>query len=68
MYYEKLALEVNAATAGMTVVKPPVQKGTSGVEHRYTMMATYGATMYGVDIYPEVGEIEIIGTFAKRYG
>ena len=66
MYYEKLALEVNAATAGMTVVKPPVQKGTSGVEHRYTMMAAYGASMYGVDIYPDVGEIEILRSFVKQ--
>lgn len=66
MYYEKLALEVGATVAGYNVIKPPVVRGRSGVEHRFTFLAAEGSTMLAFDIYPEVGEVEVLRTYVKK--
>ncbi|MGD1054676.1 MAG: hypothetical protein ABR867_01150 [Nitrososphaerales archaeon] len=66
MYFEKLALEINATTAGWEVIKPERCVGTSGVEHRFTFLASDSGHMYGFDLYPEIGEIEVLRTFIKE--
>ncbi len=66
MYYEKLALEVGATVAGYEVVKPPVVKGTSGVDHRFTFIAKEGSKVVSFDVYQEVGEVEILRTYLKK--
>lgn len=66
MYYEKLALEVGATVAGYEVAKPPTILGTSGVEQRFTFVATEGDTKYAFDIYNDVGEVEILRTYVKK--
>jgi hypothetical protein len=66
MYYERLALEINATIAGLDIKKPSVLKGASGVEHRFSFLATDGKRFYGFDISPEVGEVEILRSFVKR--
>ncbi len=66
MYYEKLALEVGATVAGFNVVKPPLLEGESGVEHKFTFVATDGDVAYAFDVYPEVGQVEIIRAYIKK--
>ena len=66
MYYEELALEVNATIAGLEVKKPPVLRGKSGVEHRFAFLAADGQTRYGFDVCPKVGEVEILRAFVKK--
>ncbi len=66
MYFEKLALEVNATTAGWEVIEPPVRMGTSGVEHRFTFLSSDSGNLYGFDLYPEIGEIQVLRTFIKE--
>jgi hypothetical protein len=66
MYFEKLALEVNATTAGWEVIKPASSVGTSGTEHRFTFLASDSGHLYGFDLYPEIGEIEVLRTFIKE--
>ncbi len=66
MYYEKLALEVGATVAGFNVVKPPLLEGESGVEHKFTFVATDGDVAYAFDVYPEVGQVEILRAYVKK--
>ncbi len=66
MYYEKLALEVGATVAGFEVVKPPLIAGASGVEHRFTFVAADGDQKYAFDVYPEVGQVEILRAYVKK--
>lgn len=66
MYYEKLALEVGATVAGFEVMKPPTLMGASGVMHRFSFAAAEGDTVYGFDIYDDVGEIDIIKSYIKK--
>ena len=66
MYFEKLALEINATTAGWEVIEPPVRVGTSGVEHRFNFLASDSGNLYGFDLYPEIGEIQVLRTFIKE--
>jgi hypothetical protein len=66
MYYEKLALEVNATIAGLEVVKPAALKGKSGVTHRFAFLASDGKKNYAFEICSEVGEIEVLRAFVKR--
>jgi hypothetical protein len=66
VYFEKLALEVNATTAGWEVIKPASRIGTSGVEHRFTFLASDSKHLYGFDLYPEIGEIEVLRTLIKE--
>ena len=66
MYYEKLALEVNAAASGLDVVKPALLKGKSGIDQKFTFVAADGDTFYAFDIYPEVDEKEVLRTYLKK--
>jgi hypothetical protein len=66
VYFEKLALEVNATTAGWEVIKPATRVGTSGVEHRFTFLASDSEQLYGFDLYPKIGEIEVLRTLIKE--
>jgi len=66
MYFEKLALEVNATSAGWEVINPAVVTGTSGIEHKFTFLASDSGKLYGFDLYPEIGEIEVLRTFIKE--
>lgn len=66
MYYEKLALEVGATVAGLTVVKPPVLTGASGVEQKFSFVATDGSQTYCFDLCSEVGQVEILKTYIKK--
>jgi hypothetical protein len=66
VYYEELALEVSASIAGLRVVKPPVIRGRSGVEHRFSFMATDEKVNYGFDVWQNVNEVEVLRTFIKK--
>jgi hypothetical protein len=66
MFYEKLAMEVNASIAGFEVVKPAAKTGNSGVTHRFTFLASDGSKTYGFDVCREVGEIELLRSFVKK--
>jgi len=66
MYYEKLALEVGATVAGFNVVKPAAIRGASGIEQRFTFVAADGDEMYGFDVCPEVGQVEILRNYVKK--
>ena len=65
MEFEKLALEVRAHLAGLSVIKPPFVAGSSGVRHRFTFLASGGSDLFAFDIYEKVGVAEMIRTFAK---
>ena len=66
MYYEKLALEVGATVAGLTVVKPAVVRGVSGIDQKFTLVASDGDEMYGFDICSEAGQPEILRAYVKK--
>jgi len=66
MYYEKLALEVGATVAGFNVVKPAMIEGASGVNQRFTFVASDGPDMYAFDVCAEVGQKEILQTYIKK--
>jgi len=66
VYFEKLALEVNATTAGWEIIEPAICTGTSGVEHRFTLLTSDSGHRYGFDLYPEIGEIQVLRTFIKE--
>lgn len=66
MYYEKLALEVNAAASGLEVVRPATLRGKSGFDQKFGFVASDGETMYAFDIYPQVSEKEVIRTYMKK--
>jgi|SRR5579863_8269203 len=66
MYFEKLALEVNASIAGLETMKPAIIKGESGVDHKFTFLAMDDSKAFGFDIYPKVGEVEVLRAFVKK--
>jgi hypothetical protein len=66
MYYEKLALEVNAAASGLGVVRPALLRGKSGFDQKFGFVASDGDTMYAFDIYPQVSEKEVMRTYIKK--
>jgi hypothetical protein len=66
VYFEKLALEINATTAGWEVIEPATCVGESGVEHRFTFLASDSGHRCGFDLYPEIGEIQVLRTFIKE--
>jgi hypothetical protein len=66
MYFEKLALEVNATAAGLQVMKPASIQGQSGVDQKFAFLATDGEKKYGVDIVPEATEKEVMRSYLKR--
>ena len=66
MYYEKLALEVNAAASGLEVIKPSVLRGKSGFDQKFGFVASDGNTMYAFDIYQRVSESDVMRTYIKK--
>jgi hypothetical protein len=66
VYFEKLALEINATAAGWEVIRPARRVGTSGVEHGFTFLTSDSKHLYGFDLYPEIGEIEVLRTLIKE--
>ena len=66
MYYERLALEVGATVAGLNVVKPAVIRGSSGVDQKFTFVASDKEKMFAFDVCPEVGERDIIRSYVKK--
>lgn len=66
MEFEKLALEVRAHFAGLSVIKPPFVVGSSGVRHRFTFLVSGGPELFAFDLYEQVGVVEVIQTFVKR--
>ena len=66
MLYERLALEVEATLSGLSVVKPAAIRGTSGVEHKFSFVATEGTMTYAFDFYNDLGELDVIRTFIKK--
>jgi len=67
MEFEKLALEVSAAKAGLKPVSPNVLRGDSGIDHRVSLLFTDGAKLYGFDFYEKVTEIEVVRSYAKKF-
>jgi hypothetical protein len=66
MYFEKLALEVNAVAAGLQVVKPATVRGRSGDDQRFAFVASDGSSTYAFEIFPEVSEKEVLRTYVKK--
>jgi hypothetical protein len=66
MYFEKLALEVNAAAAGLEIVRPAVLRGRSGMDQRFTFVAKDEGGTYAFDLYTEVTEKEVLRTYMKK--
>jgi hypothetical protein len=67
MALEKLALGVAADRAGLKSVVPATMKGASGTDHRFGFLATDGSTSFAFDIYDEVGEVEVLRSFLKKF-
>jgi predicted RecB family endonuclease len=65
VYYEELALEVSASIAGLRVLKPPFMRGESGIEHKFSFVATDESTKYAFDVWQNVSEIEVLRTYIK---
>ncbi len=66
MYVEKLTLEVQSMRRGLTPLKPPTARGTSGIVHSFSFMAADKGMSYCFDIYDEVTEIEVLKSFIKK--
>ena len=66
MNFESLALEIHATKAGFEVIKPPRCRGTSGVDHRFSFVASDGKHVYAFDLCQDVGEVEVIRAFLKK--
>jgi len=66
VYFEVLALEIYATKEGFEVIKPARLTGTSGVEHRFSFLASKGGRMRGFDLCQEVGKLEVLRAFLKE--
>jgi len=66
VYYEELALEVGASIAGLKVMKPPLIRGKSGVQHKFSFVASDDSAKYAFDVWHKVGEIEVLRTYIKE--
>jgi hypothetical protein len=66
VYFECLALEIYSTRAGWEVIKPPTCKGLSGVEHRFSFLASKKGHLFGFDLCTEVGDSEVLRTFIKE--
>jgi len=66
MYFEGLAVEIYATKGGLEAVKPPRMRGASGVEHRFSFLATQEGHSFGFELSPEVGEVEVLKAYAKQ--
>lgn len=66
MSFEGLLLEVQARLSGWEVIKPPLCKGISGVEHRFSFLASKEGQLCGFELCGDVGEAEVLKAFVKR--
>ncbi len=66
MYLETLMLEIHANKAGWRIIKPPLVQGQSGGIQKFSFLATDETCTYGFDIYDDVSEEDVIGTYVKR--
>jgi hypothetical protein len=66
MYFELLALEIHASMSGLNVIKPPFCKGKSGVDHRFSFLASDEKLEYGFDIYDDTSQEDVLKTFTKK--
>ncbi len=67
MDFETLGLEVEAANAGLGVLKPPALRGRSGIDHRFSFIASDGLRVFAFDFYQEVRDVEVLRTYIKKY-
>ena len=67
MEFEKLAVEVSANRAGLAEVRPPVLKGESGVQHRFSLLFSDGSSNYALDLYERVSEVQVVRSYAKKF-
>ena len=67
MEYEKLALEVGAIRAGLSLVRPQVLQGDSGVEHRFDLVFSDGQKNYAFDFYEKVTDVEVVRSYSKKF-
>lgn len=67
MDFERLELEVSAANAGLSPVKPGLVRGDSGVLHRFDALFAGGSRRCAFDFYDRVTEVEVVRSFAKKY-
>jgi hypothetical protein len=66
MYFELLSLEIHASMSGLNVIKPPYSKGKSGVDHRFSFLASDDRLEYGFDIYEDTTQEEVLKTYTKK--
>ena len=66
MHFETLALEIHSSMAGWEVIKPPRCTGISGVEHRFSFLASKRGELHGFDLCQDVGEVEVLKAFVKE--
>ncbi len=67
MKFEGLSLEVAAKNAGLLVVKPPVLRGKSGVDHRFDVLVSDGPRFYGFDFYESINEMDVLRSYIKKF-
>ena len=67
MDLETLALEVSATAAGLDVVKPAVLKGRSGVNHRFSFLASGNNHNFTFDFHEHVGDVEVLRCYIKAF-
>ncbi|MDA4129101.1 MAG: hypothetical protein OK422_06585 [Thaumarchaeota archaeon] len=66
MYFEILTLEISATRLGWDVIKPALARGASGIDHRFSFLATDEGQSYAFDFYENVGSIEVLRSYAKK--
>ena len=64
--FETLALEIHATKAGFEIIKPARCRGTSGVDHKFSLVASEGGHVYAFDLCQDVGEVEVIRAYLKK--
>ena len=64
--FEKLAIEVGAAKAGLRSVLPRTVQGESGVVHSFNLLLSDGHRLYAFDIYDSVTPREVVKSYAKE--
>ena len=67
MEFELLTLEVSARAAGFSITRPPILKGKSGVEHRFSLLVSDGAHSFAFDFYESVTEVEVLQSYVKKF-
>ena len=62
---ELLEIEVGSIMLGWSVLKPSKLLGKSGAWHRFSYIAQKENKVLAFDVYPGVGDIEVIRTYCK---